>query len=167
MATPLYVDQAARGLPTLFHVDTSQSWGNPSSLHRSGRDARNALLQARQQIAQSLSLPVSTNPQALSKQILFTSGGTESNNMVILQATWKFIITVSTEHHAVYYPVQYLANHTACEVVFLAVDGQGRIANLDELRRVLSRRLPQYLGEWPSIASPHCKTVQDWCPWPT
>ena len=133
----MYVDQAARGYPTLFHPDASQNWANPSSSHRLGKEARDALLQARQRLARSVSLPV-TNSDLLSKQIVFTSGGTESNNLVLLQPTWKFLVTVATEHHAVYYPSQYMANHTACEVVYLSVDGQGRIRDLDDLRRVLS-----------------------------
>jgi cysteine desulfurase len=133
----LYVDQAARGYPTLFPIDSQKNWANPSSLHRYGRDAKAALNQARQDIAQSLSLTFSSS-QALAKQIIFTSGGTESNNLVILQPTWRYIVTTATEHHAVFYPAQYMANHTTCEVVFLPVDGQGKLRDMDQLRQLLS-----------------------------
>ena len=135
----LYVDQASRSFPLLFPVDSSKSWGNASSSHQYGRDAKAALTEARGRIATALSLPMSGSPESMSKQIIFTSGGTESNNLVLQQPTWQFIISTATEHHAVYYTVQYMANQTDCQVAYLGIDGQGRIRNLDELRQLLNQ----------------------------
>ena len=43
--------------------------------------------------------------------VLFTSGRTESNNLIIQQPQWEFIVTLRTEHHAILYPTEYVAAH--------------------------------------------------------
>jgi cysteine desulfurase len=112
------------------------AYANASSAHKLGRDAKDALAKARSRIAQSLGMP-SVSSENLAKQIVFTSGGTESNNMVLQQSMWRFIITVPTEHHSVFFTAQYMGNNQSCDVVFLSVDGQGRLKDLNELRDLL------------------------------
>jgi cysteine desulfurase len=68
--TPMYADVAQTCLPLL-----TERFGNPSSMHRAGMDARRALAEARERLARILGLP----PQA----ITFTSGGTESDNLAL------------------------------------------------------------------------------------
>ena len=83
-------------------------------------------------IARSVSLRV----QDPSAHILFTSGGTESNNLVIQQKQWQFIITSQTEHHSVLHTCEYMMNHTDCNVAFLPVDSLGRV-NVTDLQFLL------------------------------
>jgi cysteine desulfurase len=72
-----------------------------------------------------------------------TSGGTESNNIVIQQpALWEFIVLLPTEHHAVALPAQRMAAQYGCEVVYLTPDGVGALS-VDELRGVLAARRGQ------------------------
>lgn len=92
MSRLVYADHAARSHPILFPVDAQKSWGNPSSSHPWGKEARVAMEEARRRIARSLQLPENN----LDKQIIFTSGGTEGNNLVIQQPQWTFIITTAT-----------------------------------------------------------------------
>ena len=145
MASPLYVDQAATSYPVLFPVNGSVSLGNPSSRHLMGRTAKEALQEARQRIAQAVLLTISS-PESLTGQVIVTSGGTEGNNLVLQQPKWRFIITMATEHHSVFFPAQYMSNQLECEVVFLSVDGQGRVANLNELRHALTGRCARGCG---------------------
>ena len=135
----LYADQAATSYPVLFPVNGAMAYANASSAHKLGRDAKDALAKARSRIAQSLGMP-SVSSENLAKQIVFTSGGTESNNLVLQQSMWRFIITVPTEHHSVFFTAQYMGNNQSCDVVFLSVDGQGRLKDLNELRDLLKGR---------------------------
>ena len=141
----LYADQAATSYPVLFPTSHTASFVNPSSAHQLGREAKAALNAARVKIAQSLGL-TSGDPQLLEQQIVFTSGGTESNNLVIQQPIWKFIITIATEHHSVFFTTQYMQNHHSCEVVFLSVDGQGRVKDVSDIERLLITRLSTGMG---------------------
>ncbi len=99
-----YLDNSATTKPCksarekmLFAID--ECWGNPSSLHEKGIDADTLLISARRAIAKSLS--------ADEKEILFTSGGTESNNLAILGAAHAMkrkgnkVITSAVEHPSV------------------------------------------------------------------
>ncbi len=84
-------------------------YGNPSSVHGPGRDARNAIERARQKIADTLN--------ADPREIVFTSGGTESVNMVHKGVSWAFhgkarhIIISAVEHHCVLECSEWLTNH--------------------------------------------------------
>lgn len=129
--TPLiYLDNAAT-TPLLPEVITSMTavmtdtYGNPSSLHAVGRSANKVLRDSRQTIAQLLE----TTPNRL----IFTSGGTESNNMVLKgyalanQNKGKHIISSQLEHHAVLDTLAYLEERFGFEVTYLAPDDNGII----------------------------------------
>ncbi len=107
-------------------------YGNPSSVHRAGRLARQAIDTAREQVAALVG--------AQPGEVIFTSGGTEANNLALgLAASLPGpLITAATEHSAVLEPA--LARRQAGdEVVILPVDAEGRVAP-EELAAVLRPR---------------------------
>lgn len=99
-------------------------WGNPSSVHQLGRTAKVQLEYAREAIAQTLN--------AYRNEILFTSGGTEANNLVLrglaqqLKNRGNHIITSSVEHHAVLETCEALEKQDV-QVTYLDVDEYGQI----------------------------------------
>ena len=103
-----------------------ESFGNPSSAHQSGQRARSAIERARILIAALL--------QAEAKEIVFTSGGTESNNLAlsgVLQPYLDYrqpahLVTSSIEHHAVLYAAESLERR-GIEVTYLAPTPQGTV----------------------------------------
>ena len=103
----------------------SQLYGNPSSVHTVGQEARHALDTARERVANVL--------HCRPNEVVFTSGGTEADNAAIhgaataLQETGNHIITSSVEHHAVLHPCQYLEN-MGFEVTYLPVDAHGMVS---------------------------------------
>src|SRR6266576_6064278 len=123
--TPL-CDPAGEAMLPYF----SQHFGNPSSIHRAGRNARAAVDNARDKIAGVL--------HAKSNEIIFTSGGTESCNLAVLGLArcgmdgGGHIICEKTEHHAVLHAVEHLEKHENFEVTWLNVSRNG-IVDLDEL----------------------------------
>ena len=127
--TPLDPAVRAAMLPFLGEI-----WGNPSSIHHVGRKARALLDDARDRAANFLG--------AKPSEIIFTSGGTEANNLAIfgtaraLQAKGKHLITTAIEHHAVLQCFDYLEKTEGFAVTRLPVDGDGRVA-VDDLRRAL------------------------------
>jgi len=102
-----------------------ENYGNPSSLHYFGREARKALEEARAKVAAGLG--------AEPEEIIFTSGGTEANNLAILGVAAAFegkknhIITSAVEHHSVFDTVNYLEKR-GFEVTFLPVDEHGLVS---------------------------------------
>lgn len=96
----------------------TQAFGNASSLHSFGREAKHALDSARQTIADALG--------AQTDEIIFTSGGTESNNFALKGIGKGHIITSSIEHHAILRTCRYLEDH-GCDVTYLPVDADGRV----------------------------------------
>ena len=108
----IYLDNAATTAlsPAAIQAMTKTMtvFGNPSSTHSHGREASKLLRQAREDIAQAL--------HTQSNKILFTSGGTESNNTAIKgyalrhQNRGKHIVTTAIEHHAVLEVVEYLVD---------------------------------------------------------
>ncbi|MGB5162983.1 MAG: cysteine desulfurase family protein [Thermoanaerobaculia bacterium] len=118
--TPIDPEVAEAMLPYLHH-----HFGNPSSSHAYGIMASKAVVSARLQVADLLG--------AEPEEIVFTSGGTESNNMVIqglarrLASQGRHIITSSVEHPAVLEPCYALEKDKFC-VTILPVDGQGRVS---------------------------------------
>ena len=127
--TPL--DPAVREamLPFLGEI-----WGNPSSIHRIGRKARALLDDARDRAATFLS--------AKPSEIIFTSGGTEANNLAVLgtaralKARGKHLITSAIEHHSVLQGFDYLEEKEGFSVTRLPVDSAGRVS-VDELKKAL------------------------------
>ena len=111
-----------------------QVYGNPSSTHQHGREASKILRQARETIAKIL--------QTNAKNILFTSGATESNNTILKgyslkhQDLGKHIITTAIEHHSVLEPLQHLAEKYGFEISFIQpVDGKIRVKDIKDALR--------------------------------
>lgn len=100
----------------------SKHFGNPSSLHSVGQEARYALDEARERVAGVL--------KCRPREVVFTSGGTESDNAAIhgvataLQEMGNHIVTSSVEHHAVLHACQHLESQ-GFEVTYLPVDADG------------------------------------------
>lgn len=107
----------------------SEVWGNPSSVHHVGQRARAALDEARDRASRVLKCKPS--------EVIFTSGGTESNNLAIfgtarlLANKGKHLITSAIEHHAVLHCFDYLEAKEAFQVTRLPVDSEGRISPED------------------------------------
>jgi cysteine desulfurase len=110
----------------------SKNFGNASSIHRAGRNARAAVDNARDKIAALI--------KAKPNEIVFTGGGTESCNLAVLGLArcradgGGHIICEKTEHHAVLHAVEHLEKHEGFEVTWLDVSGDG-IVNLDQLAK--------------------------------
>ncbi len=111
-------------------------WGNPSSVHHVGRKARALLDDARDRAAKFLG--------AKPSEVIFTSGGTESNNAAVLgtarglKAKGKHLITSSVEHHAVLNCFDFLEKNEGCEVTRLPVDSEGRVSP-EDLKRAIRK----------------------------
>lgn len=125
----IYLDHAAT---TPIHPEVSAAYikamdsvfGNPSSIHSYGRTSRKLLDEARKTIAEAL--------QAEPTEIIFTSGGTEADNIAIfgtvsaMKEKGNHIITTAIEHHAVLNSCKELEK-SGCKVTYLPVDENGRI----------------------------------------
>jgi cysteine desulfurase len=125
-STPVHPEVLAAMLPYF-----SESFGNPSSVHGFGRDARAGLDAARERVAHFLGV----TPE----EIVFTSGGTESDNFGIKGLAWArgrgHLITSKIEHHAVLRACQWLEGQ-GFAVTYLSVDEHGMI-DPDEVRRAV------------------------------
>ena len=142
LSTPVYLDHAAS---TPMHPAAVEAMtriladaGNASSLHGSGRRARRHLEEARESIASSIG--------ARPSEIVFTGGGTESDNLAVKGIFWarvaadprrRRIVISAVEHHAVMDPAQWLADRGDADLVVLGVDGLGRVSPA-ELRAELA-----------------------------
>lgn len=113
----------------------TETYGNASSVHGFGRTARTAIDRARTQVA---SLLGAASPE----EVIFTSGGTESDNLALkgvteaLKAKGNHIITSAIEHPAVLNTCKYLKKN-GMEVTYLAVDRYGLI-NIEELKKAIT-----------------------------
>jgi cysteine desulfurase len=102
-----------------------EHFGNPSSIHAAGREARAAIDDARDRLASLL--------QAKPHELIFTGSGTEANNLAVLglarsrRERGRHLICGSTEHHAVLNAFEHLQEREGFEVTFLRVDSLGRI----------------------------------------
>ena len=127
--TPL--DPAVRDAMLPFFGDF---WGNPSSVHHVGQQARAVLDDLRDRTARLL--------KAKPSEIIFTSGGTEANNLAIfgtarlLASKGKHVITSAIEHHAVLHCFNYLEAKEGFQVTRLPVDSTGRVSS-DDLKRAI------------------------------
>jgi cysteine desulfurase len=106
-----------------------EQFGNASSIHQEGQRARSAVEQARASVARLLGCRPS--------EIVFTSGGTESDNLAVFGSAkaGDHVITSPVEHHAVLHAIERLGDR-GVEVAFLPVDGQGVVA-VEDVRRAL------------------------------
>jgi len=136
----VYLDYAATTpiRPEVFQAMEpylTKEFGNPSSIHHFGKQARIAIEEAREKIAKALG--------AKNEEIIFTSGGTESNNMALkgvayaLSDKGKHIITSSIEHHAILEPCHFLEK-LGFEITYLPVDKEGFI-DPDSLRKAIRK----------------------------
>ncbi|MBC1885134.1 cysteine desulfurase family protein [Listeria seeligeri] len=134
MENRIYLDHAATSpihpevVQTMLGAITN-TYGNPSSIHYAGREARKALDMARENIARSI--------HAEEKEVIFTSGGTEGDNLALIGAAMankekgKHIITTGIEHHAVLKTCAYLETQ-GFEITYLPVDKHG-VVSLESL----------------------------------
>ncbi len=121
--TPIAPEVRKAMYPFLDHL-----FGNPSSSNQPGQEAKRAIEQAREQVAHLLGCTAS--------EVVFTSGGTESNNQAIkgvaaaLKHKGRHLITSSVEHPAVTQVCNYLEQH-GYQVTYLPVDKWGKVAITD------------------------------------
>ena len=129
--TPTHPEVARAMLPYLGDV-----FGNPSAIYCYGQEARSALEQARAQVAGLIG--------ARSEEIIFTSGGTEADNLALIGVAYahknrgNHIITTAIEHHAIIETARFLEKR-GFEVTYLGVDGQG-LVDPDDVRRAITDR---------------------------
>lgn len=127
--TPLDKGVREAMLPFLGEI-----WGNPSSVHHVGRRARALLDEARERAAKVLRCKPS--------EIVFTGGGTESNNLAILgaarllKAKGRHLITSAIEHHAVLHCFDYLEKKERFEVSRLPVNSEG-LVSAEDLKKTI------------------------------
>lgn len=147
--TPLRKEVLDEMMPYL-----TNSFGNPSSIHSFGREARVAVEKARQQVADAIG--------ASPNEIIFTSGGTEADNMAIqgvaraLSSRGKHIITSAIEHHAVLDACQSLEKE-GFSLTFLPVDKYG-LVQLKDLEKAIR---PETILVTIMFANNEIGTVQD------
>ncbi|MBT9177213.1 MAG: Cysteine desulfurase IscS [Firmicutes bacterium] len=121
--TPVHPEVIAAMLP-YFH----NYFGNPSSVHSFGRDARKVVDDAREKVAKA----IGADP----REVFFTSGGTESDNIAIQggvlarKKDGRHIVTSKIEHHAVLDTCHFLESQ-GCEVTYLPVDENGLVSVTD------------------------------------
>ena len=138
--TTAYLDHAATTpmVPeaVVAFSETAALVGNPSSLHTAGRAARRVVEESRERIAGCFG--------ALPSEVVFTSGGTEANNLAIKGFAWAGrqrgrarLVVSAIEHHAVLDPVDWLVDDRGADIASIGVDRHGRL-DLDELRSELS-----------------------------
>jgi cysteine desulfurase len=136
----IYMDNAATTAVRSEVLDAMLPWftqhyGNPSSIHSVGRDAKRAVEAARKQVAAA----IGAQPQ----EIYFTAGGSESDNWAIrsasemLEKKGKHIITSAVEHHAVLHTCEYLEKKRGYRVTYLPVDEYGRV-NSEDVRNAIA-----------------------------
>ena len=121
----------------LPHMD--DVFGNPSSLHTAGRRAKEALDDAREAIAKILNCRAS--------EIVFISGGTESDNLAILGVYRAYkekgnrIVTTTVEHHAVLNPAEHLAKKEGAELILVKVDRDGLVDPANVIAQLTDKTL--------------------------
>jgi len=137
----VYLDNAAttsiaKEVITEIEPYLSTYFGNPSSTHSFGRKTKNALEISRKKIADYIN--------AENSEIIFTSGGTEADNMAmrcaVLDLDVKRIITSKIEHHAVGHTAENLKDSHNIEVVYLTTDKYGN-PSIDELEELLKKEV--------------------------
>jgi cysteine desulfurase len=125
-STPVHPEVLAEMLPFF-----SEQYGNPSSVHGFGREARAGLDTARERVARFLGVAP--------EEIVFTSGGTESDNLGVKGLAWArgrgHLITTKIEHHAVLRACQWLEGQ-GFTVTYVGVDGSGMV-DPDDVKRAI------------------------------
>ena len=130
--TPVDPEVAAAMMPFLH-----EKFGDASSPHSLGQEAKKALEDARECLANFIG--------AKAEEIIFNSGATESNNHAVIgvarahKAKGKHIIVSSIEHHSVLEPVEYLKDHEGYEVTYIKPDGDGCI-DPEDIKRAITKK---------------------------
>lgn len=125
--------QVAKEVREIINQVMEIDYGNPSSRHQKGVDANQYVKTAQETIAKTLKVEP--------KEIIFTSGGTESNNMALIggalanQRRGKHLISTRIEHPSVYNPLLFLES-MGYEITFLNVDAEGHV-DLEELKAAI------------------------------
>jgi cysteine desulfurase len=136
----VYFDNSATTMvdPRVLEVMTpyfTQKYGNASSLHSFGREAYDAMEGAREKVAKAIN--------SAPRDVIFTSGGTESDNLAIQGAAYalmgkgRHIITSAVEHHAVLHACQFLETQ-GFKVTYLPVDNEG-LVSVESLKSALTK----------------------------
>ena len=134
----IYLDHSATTpvdleVANLMMTYYTEKYGNPSSVHGFGREAKQGLEEARRQVAEL----IGATPQ----EITFTSGGTEADNLAILgtaqamRKKGKHLITSAIEHHAVLETCEYLEKN-GYELTIIPVDSEG-IVSVEDIRKAV------------------------------
>jgi cysteine desulfurase len=137
----IYLDHAATTPIDLEVIETVNNYmknyyGNPSSIYQTGQIANNKLMEARKTIAEFINAKDH-------REIIFTSGGTESDNLAIkgtalaLKNKGNHIITSKIEHHAVLHTCEYLEKHHDFDVTYLDVDQDGFV-KIEDLKNSIT-----------------------------
>lgn len=128
-ATTRVLDKVVAAMDEMMTVN----YGNPSARHIMGVRAENAVKEAASRVARTLKVK--------EKEILFTSGGTESNNMALIgtalagKRAGKHIIASNIEHASIYNPLEIL-EEMGFEITYLTVDGKGHV-DLEQLKKAI------------------------------
>jgi cysteine desulfurase len=143
-AMPVYLDHAATSPirpSVLAHYSKAlEQAGNPASVHSFGQSSRQMLEEARESLAAAIGCD--------RNEVIFTSGGTESDNLAVKGLYWRrhsadsnrrLIITSAAEHAAVLDAVNWLVAEQGAKTHFVSLDSDG-VLNLQELAQVLSER---------------------------
>ena len=129
MQQRIYLDHAATTplhpqVIHLMHETMLNNYGNPSSIHSEGRTSRALIEKARKSMANHFNCSIG--------EIFFTSGATESSNMIIQGAVSglgvQTIITAATEHHAVLHTIEVLEKEGKIKVIYLPLDNEGNLS---------------------------------------
>jgi cysteine sulfinate desulfinase/cysteine desulfurase-like protein len=136
----------------------AEKYGNASSLHSFGREAYDAMEVGREQTAKAIG--------ATPRDIIFTSGGTESDNLAIQGAAYaslskgKHIITSAVEHHAIQHSCQYLETQ-GFKVTYLPVDSEG-VVSVESLKSARPRKRPSFPSWPPTTRSGPSSRLESW-----
>lgn len=137
----VYLDHAATSpiKPEVFKAIKpylQDKFGNPSSIHSFGQEARKAIDEAREKLAQFFNCQPG--------EVIFTSGGTEADNLAILGVVFKskikkaHLITSKIEHHAVLHTCEYLENQGLAEISYIDVDKEG-IVDVGDVKKAIKK----------------------------
>jgi cysteine desulfurase len=134
--TPIAPEVVEAMLPVL-----KENFGNPSSTHFYGRNAKSLIETSRRNISKYLNCQAS--------EIIFMSGGTEADNMALHASVFelgvKRIITTNIEHHAVGHTVESLAHHGHVELKLVHTDNKGNV-DLNHLEEILKDGIPSLVS---------------------
>ncbi len=134
----VYLDNAATtsidsAVLDVIFLQLQSNFGNPSSIHSHGREARSAVENARKTIARLLKCSPS--------EIFFTSGATEADNMALAGSVYSLgiqhIITSPIEHYAVLHTAKWLSDKGLCQMHFVKLDELGHV-DINSLSKLLS-----------------------------